>query len=638
MKLGDYWIYPYILFKGIYIPFSIIAIYFICIGILLYGLNHHFRHKDCQTIYWSGNFFWLVVSNIWMMGMLLAYAKTDSEHVIYKIILDTLRTFRQIDIFLFVIFIMLFLMGIRYKNRYTYINTLVKYFIFANYVEAAAVLFLKYKEDEKGFAPWTLQIIWGLSIAVANGLLKSFKFCKVKKNLFFSTRQGDDLFESRKRQLEEIYDKIRNYSKEEQMTIFISDEWGGGKTFFASCLFKKIKNTKKQNIVWLNLADFNEQETFIRQVFRKIQIELNSNNYYTGETSEFEKYFGAVLNVSLDKSVADLLLEQIHAKNKSVIKDYVSLTEVSREFSQMLGDGHIVIIIDDIDRCTDETIKESLKLFSEIIMLPKSIIVFVGDYNQLMNKQGFECGFFDKYFMYQYNLVTVPFNVLFEYYEMKINFNRLGLPFEINLLDSVQLLFTEMTEWYQNEDKNGIAENRDLKEGHMRDMALEQATNLINNMMDGLSELRKKLSNPRRVLRIYTEIYEKLEKLEKAMKVKFPDYDNVCKIINQIILPAIIFHGLAGNICVNIFHEIEEKDFEGFKDEVLNIIAEMSIQRENQNDEIKIYRLLVYYFFSTRFQTDEMRMEKFKNYYLAPSLKDFLLITQTSHTDWCAEP
>ena len=120
------------------------------------------------------------------MGMLLAYAKTDSEHVIYKIILDTLRTFRQIDIFLFVIFIMLFLMGIRYKNRYTYINTLVKYFIFANYVEAAAVLFLKYKEDEKGFAPWTLQIIWGLSIAVANGLLKSFKFCKVKKNLFFS--------------------------------------------------------------------------------------------------------------------------------------------------------------------------------------------------------------------------------------------------------------------------------------------------------------------------------------------------------------------------------------------------------------------------------------------------------------------
>lgn len=436
-------------------------------------------------------------------------------------------------------------------------------------------------------------------------------------------QQTNNLFDSRKRQLEEIYDKIRTYTKEEQMTIFISDEWGGGKTFFASCLYRKIKNAKRQNIVWLNLADFNEQETFIRQVFRKIQMELNSNNYYTGETSEFEKYFDAVLNVSMNESVADLILEQIRAKNKNVIKSYVSLTEVSREFSQMLGDSHIVIIIDDIDRCTDETIKEALKLFSEIIMLPKSIIVFVGDYRQLINKEGFKEGFFDKYFMHNYNLATVPYSTLFEYYETKYNFRKINLPFEVNLLDRIQLLFTEITEWYTNEYEKGIAENRELKEGHMRDIALEQDANMINNMKDGVLELRKKLSNPRRVSRIYIEVYEKIKKLEKEIKKDISHSEHVNRIIEELVFPAIFFHSLAGNICTNKFHNIREKDFEGFKDETLNIIAEMSTREESVEDEMKIYRLLVYYFFSTRFQTDEMRMDHFKNYYLSSSLKDF---------------
>lgn len=623
MKIGNYFSYPYVCFKGIYIPLSVFAIYFICIGILLYSINHHFRHKNYQTIHWNGGFLWYFLSNILILGMLLAYAETDSEHVIHKIMVDTLQTFRQIDIFLFVAFIMLFLMGIKYKNRYTYINTLIKYFVFANYAEAAAIVLLRYKKEEKGFAPWTFFVAWGISIAIINAVLKNFKLCKSKRSLFF-LQQSNNLFDTRKGQLEEIYDKIKTYTKEEQMTIFISDEWGGGKTFFASCLYRKIKGTKNKNIVWLNLADFNEQETFIRQVFRKIQMELNSNNYYTGETSEFEKYFAAVLNVALNESVADLILEQIRARNKNVIKSYVSLTEVSKEFSQMLGDSHIVIIIDDIDRCTDETIKEALKLFSEIIMLPKSIIVFVGDYKQLMNKQGFKEGFFDKYFMHNYNLATVQYSTLFEYYETRYNFSKMNLSFEINLLDRIQLLFTEITEWYTNEYEKGIAENRDLKEGHMRDMALEQATNLINNMKDGVSELRKKLSNPRRVSRIYNEVYEKLKKIEKAINKDISNDEHVNKIIEELVFPAIFFHSLAANICTNKFHDIKEKDFEGFKDETLNIIAEMSTREENIEGEMKIYRLLVYYFFSTRFQTDEMRMDKFKNYYLASNLKNFL--------------
>ena len=387
---------------------------------------------------------------------------------------------------------------------------------------------------------------------------------------------------------------------------------------------KQKKTSKNKNVVWLNLADFNGQETFIRQVFRKIQIELDSNNYYTGETSEFKKYFETVLNISLNEPIANLMLDQMYSKNKNTLKDYVSLTEVTNEFSEMLGDEHIIIIIDDIDRCTDETIKEALKLFSEIIMLPKSIIIFVGDYKQLMNKQEFQEGFFDKYFMHNYNLATVPYDILFKHYEKENSFEKLNLPFKINFFSKIQLLFGEITEWYKNEDKNGIAENRNLKEGPMRSIALEQSANLIKNMEEGISRLRNKLSNPRRALRIYTEVYENVGKLGQSMKKNFANDENVLKIIEQIILPAIIFYSLAGNICTNKFQEVRAKDFENFKEETLNIIAEMSNQDEIVEEELKIYHLLIYYFFSTRFQHDELRMEKFKNYYLSSNLEDFL--------------
>ena len=98
----------------------------------------------------------------------------------------------------------------------------------------------------------------------------------------------------------------------------------------------------------------------------------------------------------------------------------MSLTESLEEFSQMLGDNKIIIIIDDMDRCTDSTINAALKLFSEIIMLPKSIMVFVGDYEQLLKKPGFGNSYFDKYFMYNYNLKTVSY--------VAVSYTHLTLP------------------------------------------------------------------------------------------------------------------------------------------------------------------------------------------------------------------
>lgn len=50
--------------------------------------------------------------------------------------------------------------------------------------------------------------------------------------------EDEKLFEVRQLQLEEIFAKIRTHNGEDQMTIFISDKWGGGKTFLCGNYLK----------------------------------------------------------------------------------------------------------------------------------------------------------------------------------------------------------------------------------------------------------------------------------------------------------------------------------------------------------------------------------------------------------------
>ena len=616
--MKNYWCYPYLCIREMYVPLAAIAIYVISIGILAYGLYHRWKHKNLQTIKWKEKFKYFLTVNAILIFMLFAFSRTDTSYIFYKRVKNLFGIFRQIDIFLYAWIFLLLLIGIRYRNRYTYINTLIKHFITINYFELVSIIFCEYAEGTKGYLPFEVKLCMGSSIAIINTVLQNFEFCKIEKKL--SSIHNNKLFQPRRKQMDDILNKILTYTDDKQMSIFISDEWGGGKTFFASYLYKEIKKIKEQNIIWINLVDFNDEESFIKQVFRKIQIELNSNNFYTGWTSEFESYFETILNISASNTITKSLLEKIRINQAN---NYVSLTESLEEFSQMLGDNKIIIIIDDMDRCTDSTINAALKLFSEIIMLPKSIMVFVGDYEQLLKKPGFGNSYFDKYFMYNYNLKTVSYVELFKYYQNKISFENLDLPIEIDLFKEIQIMFQRITQWYVNEENHGIAEKESLNKGQMRNIAVQESIELVRNMKDGIYELERKLSNPRRVQWIFNEVYEKLSSISKVVKENEENLSNACLKLEEIVVPAIMFYSFARNLCIDQFWNMCVDDFADFSDKILETIYEMSIQNEDSNAELKVYRLLVYYYFSTRFQKNEDRSKAFKEFYVSTDVRAY---------------
>ena len=144
------------------------------------------------------------------------------------------------------------------------------------------------------------------------------------------------LFDLRKKQLDEIVKMIKMYSQKKQLTIFISDEWGGGKTFFAKALSCEMKKAH-YNTVWIDLVDFNDQESFMKQVLNRIRTELDNNNYYTGKSSEFEKYIKTLLELSTDNKISGLFMNELKLFDEEDINSADSVSEISKQLSQMLG-------------------------------------------------------------------------------------------------------------------------------------------------------------------------------------------------------------------------------------------------------------------------------------------------------------
>lgn len=99
--MKNYWCYPYLCIREMYVPLAAIAIYVISIGILGYGLYHRWKHKNLQTIKWKEKFKYFLTVNAILIFMLFAFSRTDTSYIFYKRVKNLFGIFRQIDIFLY---------------------------------------------------------------------------------------------------------------------------------------------------------------------------------------------------------------------------------------------------------------------------------------------------------------------------------------------------------------------------------------------------------------------------------------------------------------------------------------------------------------------------------------------------------
>lgn len=288
-----------------------------------------------------------------------------------------------------------------------------------------------------------------------------------------------------------------------------------------------------------------------------------------------------------------------------------------------MGEDRIIVLIDDVDRCTDEMIAQVVKLFSEILFLPKSIIIFAGDYKYLLGKKEFKNGFFDKYFMYNYNLKSVSYSFLMEYYQERYkNCELSNLPYILDVPKEVRKMVNFLKSVCQEQKKIQID---DQIQGEMRKRVEEESMALENNLETAIVKLEKSLSNPRRVIRIYNEIYDQLLRLNKTVKVEQIRRDILETKLGEVIFPGILFYSFARTICIEHFWNICAEDFVDFEEDIQDMLSKINKTCDSETDEDLVYMLLVYYFFSTKRYNIIKQLDSISRYYKTFDIKILFL-------------
>lgn len=218
-------------------------------------------------------------------------------------------------------------------------------------------------------------VIMLLAFLIGDWLLTEMSVKKKNEQDTFKSRA---LYEGRKEQLEQLIARIKTNSDSE--TICISAPWGSGKTFF---IHKVCERLKEYPIVTIQAMDMEDQEKLYKYVFSSIGELLEARDYYTGMSSEWQKYvssFGKVLFGT------NALIHQMLSTTMGNTSDYRTQKDgLSDIFDKAFGKQKLLIIVDDLERCDVEKARVYLQFIKEIATFPRTLVIFLADYEKLIS-------------------------------------------------------------------------------------------------------------------------------------------------------------------------------------------------------------------------------------------------------------
>ncbi len=186
----------------------------------------------------------------------------------------------------------------------------------------------------------------------------------------------EDFFDSRDKFLLEVTQYIHNRKSNIPHTVCISGEWGTGKTSFIRVLLSTINC----DYIYLNLKDLDDLNSVYRSFSSQLYSIMKSHVFYCGHNSAFKKYLKMALDIANNKVLSTL--------GTLIIKDSIELSESVRSTEELVesivrSGKQFLIIIDDIDRCQPEKVKNLLIYAKEVMSIKNTITFFLCDYNKL---------------------------------------------------------------------------------------------------------------------------------------------------------------------------------------------------------------------------------------------------------------
>lgn len=385
--------------------------------------------------------------------------------------------------------------GFIYKNSYTFINI---YFRVLAVIEITYIIScyvtnqVKLDQWFNWFGVFLLGIIF---VALSKIKLKPAKANTPPINIHNAVDGYDLLFSARKYQADEIINIITSDISESGYSICVTGEWGTGKTSFINGVSNKAKKIYGISLyeIRINALELDDSISLINYFFIRIEEILKTNGIYTGMASEYKELLASISGTIISKTATDFVSKKLN-KGNADYRD--NIKNLSKLIFDNLRKSRILIIIDDIERCSPEKAKSYLFLMKELATMNCCIAIFLADIDELKKTCNLDESFFEKFFNYTISLVTVDFDEIISSLE-KISAKALDLHQEI------KTILKQFDNNIEKAEKEPFLYIQDYQEHQ------EYKENRIHSIKEDKKRFILELSNPRRVRKV-TEYYERL--------------------------------------------------------------------------------------------------------------------------------
>lgn len=306
--------------------------------------------------------------------------------------------------FLIIICLMTLFMIIQfliYQFNISIVLQMASYLLYIFYIELFLLIITSHLDLDYEFLPAITMILF---LNCCNIFADDYIEKEDRKANKESDYPNPDLLYKRQIQLEKFI-SILDFQKDEPYAIMINGSWGSGKTSFVQALEKRLD---QDIFIWIEAGSEKSVTEFMHEISIKIIHILKENNIYIESDQLIKKYFLTFSNI-LNESKFNFLTPLInHFTSEKNIdnKDYLDskLKQLNKK---------IYLIIDDLDRCTDDYQDQMFKVIRESTNLNYCKTIFLVDKNQFNKKDNI---FIEKYINYTLDLCDVDYKEIIDYF------------------------------------------------------------------------------------------------------------------------------------------------------------------------------------------------------------------------------
>lgn len=348
----------------------------------------------------------------------------------------------------------------------------------------------------------------------------------------------EQLFPQHKAQAERIANIIVD-SSSDPFSICLSGEWGKGKTSVINGVEKLFDGNDDYAFIRINAMELDNKKTLLSYFMAEVKSCLEERGVYVGIASEYAEFLASMVGAVTTSSFGTFFQKRIFGGEKDYRKQKRKLEKL---LITAFGEGKLVLIIDDIERCQPEIARDYLFLIKEVATMKNCVSIFVTDYSILLkllkadtnnlpnNIEDKNTNLLDKFFNYTINLYDETPEDIFTFYDK--SFKE-----EDPVFKSIyEIIGLSPGTWYKHALEEMDLRIKEQEENNMRYHLPEKDEKIQENKLKGMKEKRavfvKYMQNPRSTVKFYNAFRRNMHRCHNQL-FRFATEENEKSLVSR---------------------------------------------------------------------------------------------------------